>query len=284
MIKKIGVLSGVLTAMALAVAAAVPASASQAGPARPASNARPAPAPPGSQTRYTQGAPGYGATNNNGFEQATETTTLVRDAGQFTSSYQPFVTLEASTSGSSTPEVELIPTSNSSTPVDSWNPNADDSTNSASYFWVQPRPYPANSPCAGSTDGRGCFYAGETVTLTVSYNTGSGKAYMTIADPSNGDEYVASLPYSSGPLTTAHVGDVWLAAYDGQAFTAPKHQENLNSFSSVTLTDTSGHTRPLGDWTHFERIMTSDGTSKGNTEITPGPLSFNGKSFGLTVK
>ncbi len=110
MIKKIGVLSGVLTATALMAAAAVPASASQAGPARPASNTRPAPAPPGSQTQYTQGAPGYGATNSNGFEQATETTTLVRDAGAFSSSYQPFVTLENSTSSTLTPEVELIPT------------------------------------------------------------------------------------------------------------------------------------------------------------------------------
>ena len=70
MIKKIGVLSGVLTATA----------------------------PPGSQTQYTQGAPGYGATNSDGFEQATETTTLVRDAGAFSSSYQPFITLENSNS------------------------------------------------------------------------------------------------------------------------------------------------------------------------------------------
>jgi hypothetical protein len=289
MIKKIGVLSGVLTATALMAAAAVPASASQAGPARPASSTRPAPAPPGSQTQYTQGAPGYGATNSNGFEQATETTTLVRDAGVFSSSYQPFVTLENSTSSTLTPEVELIPTATStSTPVDSWYPNGDaGSANPTSFFWIQPTPYPANSPCAGKTDPRGCFYAGETVTLTVYYNTSAGTAYMTIADHDNGDEYLASLPYStatSGALTTAHFGDVWLAAYQGQAFTAPRHQENLNSFTSVSLTDTSGRTRALGDWTHFERIMTSDGTAKGNIEITPGPLSFDGKSFSLTVK
>ena len=240
------------------------------------------------QENWRAGAPGYGATDSSGFEQATETTTLVK-GDQFTSSYQPFITLENSTTSSSTPEVELIPTTNSSTPTDSWNPNADDSTstNSAAFFWVQPRPYPASSPCAGNTDSRGCFYADETVTLTVSYNTGSGKAYMTIADPSNGDEYVASLPYStatSGALTTAHLGDVWLAAYDSQTFTAPRRSEDLNSFTSVTLTDASGHTRPLGDWTHFQRIMTSDGTAQGKTEITPGPLSFDGKSFSLTVK
>jgi hypothetical protein len=292
MIKKIGVLSGVLTAGAIAVAAAVPASASQVGPAgvtRPATSAKPAPGPSGSQTQYTQGAPGYGATNSSGFEQATETTTLVRDTNVFSSSYQPFVTLENSTSSTLTPEVELIPTATSSSaPVDSWYPNGDaGSANPTSFFWIQPTPYPANSPCSGKTDPRGCFYVGETVTLTVDYNTSSGTAYMTIADHDNGDEYLASLPYStatSGALTTAHLGDVWLAAYDGQTFTAPRHPEDLNSFTSVTLTDTSGHTRPLGDWTHFERIMTSDGTVKGNTEITPGPLSFDGKSFGLTVK
>jgi hypothetical protein len=292
MIKKIGALSGLMTAGVIAVAAAVPASASQVGAAsvtRPATSARPAPGPSGSSAQYTAGAPGYGATDSNGFEQATETTTLVRDAGLFSSSYQPFVTLENSISSTVTPEVELIPTATSSSaPVDSWYPNGDaGSASPTSFFWIQPTPYPANSPCAGKTDPRGCFYAGETVTLSVYYNTSSGTAYMTIADHGNGDEYLASLPYStatSGALTTAHLGDVWLAAYNGQTFTAPRRPEDLNSFTSVTLTDTSGRTRPLGDWTHFERIMTSDGTAAGNTEIVPGPLSFDGKSFSLTVK
>jgi hypothetical protein len=292
MIKKIGVLSGLMTAGAIAVAVAVPASASQVGPAsvnRPATSAKPAPGPSGPSAQYTAGAPGYGATDSSGFEQATETTTLVRDTGQFTSSYQPFVTLENSTTSALTPEVELIPTAtSSSTPVDSWYPNGDaGSANPTSSFWIQPTPYPANSPCAGKTDPSGCFYAGETVTLTVYYNTSSGTAYMTIADHGNGDEYLASLPYStatSGALTTAHLGDVWLAAYDGQTFTAPRRPQNLNSFTSVTLTDTSGHTRPLGDWTHFERIMTNGGTSSGQVEIAPSALSYNGQSFSLTVK
>ncbi len=240
-----------MTAGALVVAAAVPASASQANATGPASNAKPAPAPSGSSAQYTAGAPGYGAANSTGFEQATETTTLVKDAGVFTSSYQPFVTLENSTSSTVTPEVELIPTATStSTPVDSWYPNADTgSAGTSSFFWIQPTPYPASSPCAGKTDPRGCFYAGETVTLTVYYNTSSSTAYMTIADHSNGDEYLASIPYStaiSGALTTAHLGDVWLAAYEGGTFTAPKRPEELNSFSSVALTDTSGRPRPLG--------------------------------------
>lgn len=260
MIKKIGALSGLMTAGAIAVAAAVPASASQVGAAsvtRPATSANPAPGPSGSSAQYTAGAPGYGATDSNGFGQATETTTLVRDADLFSSSYQPFVTLENSTSSTVTPEVELIPTATSSSaPVDSWYPNGDaGSASPTSFFWIQP--------------------------------TSSGTAYMTIADHGNGDEYLASLPYStatSGALAIAHLGDVWLAAYNGQTFTAPRRPEDLNSFTSVTLTDTSGHTRPLGGWTHFERIMTSDGTAEGNTEIVPGPLSFDGKSFGLTVK
>lgn len=282
MIKKIGVLSGVMAAAAVMVAAAVSASASQVSAARPA-----APPPPGAQAQYTAGAPGYGATNTNGFEAATETTTLVKD-DQFTSSYQPFVTLEptSTTSTTPTPEVELIPTSNSPTPVDSWNPNGDIGSASADKsFWVQPTPYPVNSPCAGNSDPRGCFYAGETVTLTVYYNTGTDTAYMTITDPKSGDEYAASYKYATAPqLTTAHFGDVWLAAYDNQPFTAPKHPGQLNSFTSVSLTDTSGRSRPLGDWTHFQRIMTSTGLSGGTAEITPGPLSWDGGSFGLTVK
>jgi hypothetical protein len=285
MIKKIGVLGGVMTAAALAVAAAVPAGASQVSPA---SATRPAPAPPpSSSAQYTAGAPGYGATNSSGFEAATETTTLVK-GDQFSSSYQPFVTLEptSTTSTTPTPEVELIPTSNSSTPADSWNPNGDvGSASSDKFFWVQPTPYPASSPCAGSGDPRGCFYAGETVTLSVYYNTGTDTAFMTITDPKNGDEYAASYKYATAPqLTTAHFGDVWLAAYDGQTFTAPKHPEDLNSFTSVSLTATSGRSRPLSSWTHFPRIMTSGGTSRGTVEITPGPLSWDGGSFSLTVK
>src|SRR6201996_8869340 len=158
MIKKIGVLSGVMTAAAVVVAAAGPASASPvspAGSARPASVTKPAPAvsPPGSSTQYTAGAPGYGATDTSGFEEATETTTLVRDVGVFSSSYQPFVTLENSTTSTVTPEATLIPTDTStSTPVDSWYPNGDiGSAGTSSFFWIQPTPYPANSPCAGKT-------------------------------------------------------------------------------------------------------------------------------------
>jgi hypothetical protein len=282
MIKKIGILSGAMTAVAIAVAAAVPASASQVSAARPA----PAVPPPGSSTQYTAGAPGYGATSTSGFEAATETTTLVKD-DQFSSSYQPFITLENSTTSTSTPEVELIPSTSSSTQTDAWYPNADDSTSSnpAKFVWIQPRPFPASSPCADKTDPRGCFYAGETVTLTVYYNSGTKMAYMTIADPKNGDEYVASLAYTSGTLTTAHFGDVWLSAYGSpSSFTPPKHPEDLNSFTSVSLTDTSGRDRPLGDWTHFERVMTSNGTSSGTAEITPGPLGWDGGSFNLTVK
>jgi hypothetical protein len=282
MIKKIGILSGAMTAVAIAVAAAVPASASQVSAARPA----PAVPPPGSSTQYTAGAPGYGATSTSGFEAATETTTLVKD-DQFSSSYQPFITLENSTTSTSTPEVELIPSTSSSTQTDAWYPNADDSTSSnpAKFVWIQPRPFPASSPCAGKTDPRGCFYAGETVTLTVYYNSGTNTAYMTIADPKNGDEYAASLAYTSGTLTTAHFGDVWLSAYGSpSSFTPPKHPEDLNSFTSVSLTDTSGRDRALGDWTHFERVMTSNGTSSGTAEITPGPLGWDGGSFSLTVK
>lgn len=87
-------------------------------------------------------------------------------------------------------------------------------------------------------------------------------------------------------LTTAHLGDVWLAAYQGQTFTAPKRPAALNSFSPVTLTGTSGGARPLGDWTHFQRAMTGTGTgtSSGQAGITPSALGWDGDSFSLTVE
>lgn len=171
MIKKIGLLGGVLTATAIVTAAAVPASAGQLAQA---GNSKPAPAPLGQPAQYTYSVPGYGATGTN-FEQVTATTTLGKDVGQFSSSYQPFVSLQNS-DGSTSPEVELIPTTASATPVNSWNPNGDiGSASTTGFFWVQPTPYPASSACAGNTDPRGCFYAGETVTLTVSYNAGSNR-------------------------------------------------------------------------------------------------------------
>src|ERR1700753_2829013 len=163
MIKKIGVLAGTLTVSGrvAARAAPMPASAPHQAAARPAgaqlrghaAAPRPGPGSLNQPAQYTYSVPGYGATSTNGFEQVTETTTLNKDVGQFSSSYQPFISVYNDTTS---PEVELIPISNDGTPVDSWNPNADIGGVSATgSFWVQPRPYPAGSACAGNTDPRG---------------------------------------------------------------------------------------------------------------------------------
>jgi hypothetical protein len=294
MIKKIGVLAGALTVSAsvAALAAAMPASAAHQAALRPAKDGRPAGAAisrpgPGSlnqPAQYTYSVPGYGATSTNGFEQVTETTTLNKDVGQFSSSYQPFISVY---NDSTSPEVELIPISNGGTPVDSWNPNADIGGVSATgSFWVQPRPYPAGSACAGNADPRGCFYAGETVTLTVYYNTGLNRAYMTAADKNNGDEYSAYYQYTSAQkLTSAHVGDIWLATFPGGGtFTASPRTKELGEFRSVQLTDTSGHQKALADWPHYQRIMTSNGQSTGRVEAEPSPLSGGGDQFSISVR
>jgi hypothetical protein len=294
MIKKFGVLAGALTVSAsvAALAAAMPASAAHravnhfpiaahqsrtvAGKPGPASLSQPA--------QYTYSVPGYGATGAD-WEQATATTTLAKDVNQFSSSYQPFISVY---NDSTSPEVELIPNSSGGTPVDAWNPNADlgGVDVNGGFFWVQPKPYPANSACSGNTDPRGCFYAGETVTLTVSYNTGLHRAYMTIEDKANGDEYSASSSYSSAQeLTSVHIGDIWLKTFPGGGtFTPASRTKELGTFSAVTLTDTSGRTKPLGSWPHYQRIMTSDATPEGQVDVYPGPLSFNGQEFSLYVR
>ena len=112
------------------------------------------------------------------------------------------------------------------------------SASTTGFFWVQPTPYPASSACAGNTDPRGCFYAGETVTLTVSYNTGSNRVYTTVADPANGDEYSASYQFSAAQaLSTAHLGDIWLRTFpSGGTFVAPMRSTELGSFWGVTVT------------------------------------------------
>ncbi len=287
MIKKIGVLGGALAAGAIAAAVAVPATASHQAPGSTAgislaSMTKSAPSPLNQPAQYTASVPSYGATGAD-FEQATITTTLGKDVGQFSSSYQPFISVYNSTTS---PEVELIPTTNSPAQSDSWNPNADIGGVSAQKsFWVQPTPYPASSACHGNVDARGCFYAGETVTLTVSYNTGSDTAYMTVADKANGDEYSALYQYTSAQqLTSVHLGDVWLQTFDGGGFVPSAKLKQLGSFSAATLTNTSGRTKPLGSWEHYQRIMTSDGTSKGQVDSEPGPLSNDGRDFSLYVR
>ena len=294
MIKKFGVLTGALTVSATvaALAAAVPASAAHQAGAQPVGSAHPSrvmarnpgPGSLNQPAQYTFSVPGYGATGA-GWEQATATTTLAKDAGQFSSSYQPFISMY---NDSTSPEAELIPISLGGTPVDAWNPNADLSGADVNggFFWVQPRPYPATSACAGNADPRGCFYAGETVTLTVSYNTGLHRAYMTIEDKANGDEYSASSSYTSAQdLTSVHIGDIWLKTFpSGGTFTPAARTKELGTFSAVTLTDTSGRTKPLGSWSHYQRIMTSDATAKGQVDVYPGPLSFDGQEFSLYVR
>jgi hypothetical protein len=294
MIKKIGILAGALTVSAsvAALAAAMPASAAhqatvrsaKAGRQASAGARRPGPGSLNQPAQYTFSAPGYGATGAD-FTQATATTTLRRDVGQFSSSYQPFISVF---NDSTSPEVELIPISNGGTPVDAWNPNADlgGADVTGGFFWVQPTPYPKNSACYGNTDPRGCFYAGETVTLTVSYNTATNRAYMTITDKNNGNEYSAATQYASAQqLTSVHIGDLWLKTFpDGGTFTPSSRARQLGTFSAVTLSDSSGHTKPLGSWEHYQRIMTSDGTAKGQVDISPSPLSFDGTEFSLSVR
>lgn len=86
------------------------------------------------------------------------TSYLPKDVGQYASSYQPYAELNNPTVDPNvTPEVELIPTSNSSTPTDAWNPNVDaQSLNVTGFSWHLGTPYPKNSACYVSIhpDGR----------------------------------------------------------------------------------------------------------------------------------
>jgi hypothetical protein len=240
---------------------------------------------PAAASLPTQDSPysiGYGATNEQ-FRAAAMTTTLGQDAGKFPSSYQPFISLYNS---SVSPEVELIPTGNSSAPTDSWNPNADDGPASATGInWIQAAPYPRSSACYGNTDIRGCFYAGETVTLAVYYNDMLHEAFMTITDRANGNAYSAHLTFGRAEtLTSVHVGEVWRQNFDALGFTPTREPKQLGTITSVSLTDAAGHQRPLGRWPCYKRVMTSTGTAQGTAEGEPGDLTDGGRVFSVTVR
>jgi hypothetical protein len=81
-----------------------------------------------------------------------------------------------------------------------------------------------------------------------------------------------------------HTGEQLSAAYDGQTFTAPRHPEDLNSFTSVTLTDISGARQAAGRLDALRADHDQRRDRQREYRNTPGPLSFDGKSFGLTVK
>ena len=224
---------------------------------------------------------GYGATHAD-FSSVTMTTQLRSDVGAYSSSYQPYAELY---NAANNPEVELIPTSNSATPVNSWNPNADNApANVTAFKWHQGKPYPATSACYGNTDTRGCFYAGETVTLTVSYDKRTDQATMSVADKANGDEYSAYLDFTTAPgaLPSVDVGDVWLQGFYSTPFSqAPA---TLAPVSSVVLANTAGLRAPMAFWSHFKEIMTSNGKSTGAVEGTPGDLSWLGSNFTVNLK
>jgi hypothetical protein len=182
--------------------------------------------------------------------------------------------------------VELTPTSNSSTPTDSWNPNADaQSLNPTGFSWHLGTPYPKNSACYGSTDPRGCFYAGETVTLSVSYNPQTYEANMIAEDRANGDKYSAYLDLTSAlTLNSIDVGELWLQGFDNDGFSGPARPGLLTNVTGVDLTDNAGHQAPLLYWTHFKEIMTSNGDANGTLEGEPGNLTGSGGDFDVFLK
>jgi hypothetical protein len=288
MIKRITALASPLLAGSLlaGLALTLPAGSAGAAAVRPAgATARAATARPASTSlpaQYSQYSIGYGATNEQ-YRAATITTTLGKDVGKFPSSYQPFISLYNS---AVSPEVELIPTSIGSAPADSWNPNADDGSASATGInWIQATPYPQHSACYGNTDIRGCFYAGETVTLSVYYNDTLHEAFMTVTDRANGNEYSAHFTFGGAEtLTSVHVGELWLQSFDAQGFTPTREPKELGTITSVVLTDAAGHQAPLGHWPHYQRVLTSNGTAQGKVEGEPGDLTDGGRAFRVTVR
>jgi hypothetical protein len=229
---------------------------------------------------YSQYASGYKVTGTNTqFRYATATTYLRNDLN-FSSSYQPFVEIY---NNSVSAEVELIPTTINGTPTNTYNPNADlggMNIPEADIHWTQNTVYPTTSPCFGNTDTRGCFSAGETITFTVYYDQYTHDVRMTAVDRANGNGYSAYGNIGSAQLlTTAGIGTLWLANFNGGTYTPPSQVTKLESFTGASLTSYAGRSGGLQTWTAHRDIMVGNTTTDTPVEAAPTSLSNSGTAF-----
>ncbi|MBO0774025.1 MAG: hypothetical protein J2P35_21445 [Actinobacteria bacterium] len=154
------------------------------------------------------------------------------------------------------------------------------------------------TPCPGTpknwTDGSVSYPKGDTVTLALEYNRGSGLVTAIIRDETAGKASQASYDVGTGvSFNQARVGAETgcYAPWDpasvngcGSTVTPPSAPQLLSRFTGVTLVTYSGHVSGMASWwQHHKVLLTADGTATQPTQAAPANLGSGGTSFSVSL-
>ena len=152
----------------------------------------------------------------------------------------------------------------------------------------------ANPPqqCPGTpvswANGSVFFPFGRSVTENLFYDQRSGIVTATVLDVTTGLASAATYHAGIGQsFKVARIGaEVGFTPWDDSGYIAPPAVvTKLAAFSGATLTTYSGsHSNLRSWWVHSKLIMTSDGTSAGNTRATSTDLGNGGSSFNVNLQ
>jgi hypothetical protein len=151
---------------------------------------------------------------------------------------------------------------------------------------------PGPLQCPGTpvswANGSVSFPAGRSVTESLFYDQRSGIVTATVLDVTTG--LASSATYHAGigqSFKAARIGaEVGNTPWDDAGYiNPPAVVTKLAAFSGAELTTYSGSNSNLRSWwVHSKLIMTSDGTSAGDTRATSTDLSGGGSSFTVNLQ
>jgi len=137
-------------------------------------------------------------------------------------------------------------------------------------------------------NGSVSFPAGRSVTENLFYDQRSGVVTATVLDVTTGLASAATYHAGIGQsFKVARIGaEVGFTPWDDMGYIAPPAVvTKLAAFSGAALTTYSGSRSNLRSWwVHSKLIMTSDGTSAGDTRATSTDLSGGGSSFTVNLQ
>jgi hypothetical protein len=137
-------------------------------------------------------------------------------------------------------------------------------------------------------NGSVSFPAGRSVTENLFYDQRSGVVTATVLDVTTGLASAATYHAGIGQsFKVARIGaEVGFTPWDHSGYIAPPAVvTKLASFSGAALTTYSGsHSNLRSWWVHSKLIMTSDGTSAGETRATSTDLGNGGSSFNVNLQ
>ena len=144
-----------------------------------------------------------------------------------------------------------------------------------------------NTP-SGWTDGSLTFSPGDSVTMFIFYDPGSGSQVFEADDDTTGKSllYHGYSPGAGKVYVQARVGAEFASSPWGTfAYTHPSAETHLVSFSDSLIETYSGRISSFwSSWTRHRIIATSNGTSSGSVEVSPHGLWNGGFNFGVYLQ